>query len=86
MKSNLLTFFFLLSALSLFSQTGLLLNWEKEIINDKGPAVVELINVKAVSGGAVVVGNSSTEEGVRMYIAKYDQSGNLDWDLTLPSV
>ncbi|MCB0838382.1 MAG: hypothetical protein KDD99_17035 [Bacteroidetes bacterium] len=86
MKSNLLTFFFLLSALSLFSQTGLLLNWEKEIINDKGPAVVELINVKAVSGGAVVVGNSSTEEGVRMYIAKYDQSGNLSWDLTLPSV
>ena len=85
MKPRLLTSLLLLISFPLFSQTGLVVDWEKELLNASGPEVVELIDVQAVAGGAAVVGNVSTPNGIRMYAGKYDNSGNLVWDLTLNS-
>lgn len=84
-KSTILTSLLLLCIFPLVAQTGLVLNWDKELINTSGPEVVELIDVKAVSGGAVAVGNASTADGVRMYVAQYNNSGNRVWDLSLMS-
>ncbi len=84
-KSTLLTSLLILCVFPLVAQTGLVLNWQKELINTSGPEVVELLDVEAVSGGAVVVGNVSTADGVRMYVALYNNSGNRVWELTLAS-
>lgn len=85
MKSTLLTSLLILGVFPFFAQTGLVLNWEKELTNTSGPEAVELLDVEAVSGGVVVVGNTSTADGIRMYVAQYNNAGNLVWDLSLTS-
>jgi type IX secretion system substrate protein len=84
MKSIYLQVLLLFSLVSFLSaQSGINILWEKEFRNDEGPEVLELHATSAGSSGTVVVGLSSTQEGVGMYIAKYQTTGQIQWDTTL---
>ena len=79
----LLLFLFYVS--SIFAQENLQIDWQREITNSNGAREMELSEIESSNGFAYVAGYSSTENGQRMYVARYNPNGTKDWELNLPS-
>jgi len=69
-----------LCASSLWGQQTLQIEWEKELINEKGSTHLELLYVEATDSSAIVAGTISTINGDRMYVARYDVEGEIEWE------
>lgn len=83
MKTNALTVFITLLGSSLFSQTGVNLQWEEEFTNVGGPHLQELNAITGGSGFSTVVGESSSADGIQMYVAQYNSAAELQWETSV---
>ncbi len=69
----------------LVGQQTLKLDWEKKLINEKGVTEKSLTLVEALDSSAIVAGSTSTINGKRMYVARYDSEGEIEWERILDS-
>lgn len=75
----------LITSHSILAQEALRVDWEKRITNTNGASEKVLKQVEAANGLAYVAGSSSAEIGERMYVARYNSTGTIDWEVYLPS-
>ncbi len=69
----------------IFAQGVLHVDWQSKITNANGASEKVLTEIEASNGSAFVAGYSSTENGQRMYVARYSSNGTIDWEVNLPS-
>ena len=75
-----LTCILLLSISVSTGQSKWQLEWEKRITNEDGITEQDLYLVEAIDSGVIVAGETSTMEGKRMYVARYDHNGDIQWE------
>ncbi|MEZ4685398.1 MAG: hypothetical protein R3B47_04850 [Bacteroidia bacterium] len=85
MKHLALNIILILFVAVLPAQTGLNLHWEQAYSNDKGISARQLVTIHSHNAGIVVTGNTSTTDGLQMYMANYQPNGQLAWEKTLSS-
>ena len=73
-------FLFSLFTSLLWGQQTFQIEWEKELINEKGATDLELLYVEATDSSAIAAGTISTINGDRMYVARYDVEGEVEWE------
>lgn len=83
MKNIVLYTVLLFLSLPMYAQVGLNLVWEKELSNESGAKARELHAIHATTGGSIVAGNTSSREGISLYIAKYNPAGQQMWDTSI---
>ncbi len=75
-----MTCILLLSVTVSTGQSEWQLEWEKRISNKNGITEQNLYLLEAIDSCVIVAGETSTMDGKRMYVARYDHNGEKEWE------